>query len=256
MIPWFQFTVVHIGPVPIQVWGFFVALGMMVSLWLLQKITKSGNAGQQKIILDIAFWAIVWGFIGARLGHVFLYEPIFFFNHPLDIVKIWQGGMSSFGSFVGAGLAAWYLIKRNKLNVKETGDWFLVVAVPGWMIGRVGCFMIHDHLGAHSNCPLAMMTPDGKRLDMALLEILGMIPLALWVWFTRKKTFQPGFKSIIILAYYSALRFILDFWRATDIPNADTRWFGLTPAQYFSMVMAVWGGYWLIMNHPKKTAQK
>lgn len=244
MLPWFQFTTVHLGPIPIQVWGFFVALGMAVSLLLLQKIAKHNP--QQKKILDIAFWSIVWGFIGARLGHILFYEPTFFLQNPGAIFKIWQGGMSSFGSFIGAGAAAWYLIKKHKLNVKELADSFLLVSVPGWMIGRVGCFMIHDHLGAHSNCPLAMMTPDGPRLDMAFLEILGLIPLALWLFFTRKKSFQSGFRAAIILGYYSALRFILDFWRATDIANADARYFGLTPAQYFSIVILLCSIFWLL----------
>lgn len=237
MIPWFQFTVVHIGPIPIQVWGFFVTLGLMVSFWLLQKQTKNNPA--QKPILDSAFWIIIGGFIGARLGHVFFYEPGFFLSHPVDIIKLWQGGMSSFGGFIGAGFAFFYLIKKNKFNVKELADTFLLVSLPGWMIGRVGCFMIHDHLGAHSTCPLAIMMPDGPRLDMALMEILGLIPLALWLYFFRRKILKTGFRALIILGYYSALRFILDFWRATDIANADARYTGLTPAQYFSIILLV-----------------
>lgn len=241
MIPWFQFTVVHLGPIPIQVWGFFVALGMVVSLLLLQN--KTNNNPAQKKILDSAFWIIIWGFIGARLGHIIFYEPQYFLSNPIDIFKIWQGGMSSFGSFLGAGLSFFYYFKKNKFNVRELGDTFLLVSLPGWMIGRVGCFMIHDHLGAHSTCPLAIMTPDGPRLDMALLEILGLIPLAIWVYFSRKKKFASGTVSMIILAYYSALRLILDFWRATDIANSDARYSGLTPAQYFSIIILLFAGW-------------
>lgn len=234
MIPWFQFTHFSLGPITIQVWGLFVAMGIGLSLWLLQKQTK--NNSHQKQILDIAFYTIIWGFIGARLGHVLFYEPMHFLQNPLDIFKIWQGGMSSFGSFIGAALSAWYLIRKHKLNFKELSDTLLYSAVAGWMLGRVGCFMIHDHLGAASDCPLAMMTPLGKRLDMAFLEILGLIPLALWLYVGRQKVRVAGERSLIILAYYSALRLILDFWRATDITGADTRLLGLTPAQYFSSI--------------------
>ncbi len=237
MIPWFQFTSFNIGPLTIQVWGLFVALGMLLSLWLLKNQTK--NNPDQKKIFDIAFWVIMWGFVGARLGHVLLYEPQFFLAHPLDIFKIWHGGMSSFGSFAGAGLVAWYLIRKHKLNVRELLDSFLYSLVAGWMLGRVGCFAIHDHLGAASDCPLAIMTPIGKRLDMAFLEILGLIPLALWLYVGRQKVRTAGERSLIILAYYSTLRLILDFWRATDIAAADSRFLGLTPAQYFSIVLLV-----------------
>lgn len=234
MIPWFQFTHFSLGPITIQVWGLFVAMGIGLSLWLLQKQTK--HHPKQKEILDIAFWIIMWGFIGARLGHVLFYEPMHFLQNPLDIFKIWQGGMSSFGSFIGAACAAWYLINKNKLKVKELADTFLYSSVAGWMLGRVGCFMIHDHLGAASDCPLAMMTPLGKRLDMAFLEILGLIPLALWLYHGRQKVRVAGERSLVIVAYYCALRLVLDFWRAQDIVGADTRVLGLTPAQYFSSI--------------------
>ncbi len=243
MIPWFQFTHFSLGPITIQVWGLLVASGIGLSLWILNEQTK--NNPKQKQIFDIAFWLIIWGFVGARLGHVLFYELGFFIKHPLDIFKIWQGGMSSFGSFGGAALAAGYLIRKHKLNFKELADTFLYSAVAGWMLGRVGCFMIHDHLGAASNCPLAMMTPLGKRLDMALLEILGLIPLALWLYLGRQKVRQAGERSLIILAYYSALRLILDFWRATDIASADTRLLGLTPAQYFSIMGLALAIFWL-----------
>lgn len=249
MIPWFSFTSFAIGPLTIQVWGLFVAAGIGFSLWLLNKQTK--NNPQQKQIIDIAFWIIIWGFIGARLGHVIFYEPIFFLKHPLDIFKIWQGGMSSIGSFVGAALAAWYLINKNKLKLKELADTFLYSAVAGWMLGRVGCFMIHDHLGAASDCPLAILTPMGKRLDMAFLEILGLIPLTLWLYVARQKVRTAGERSLIILAYYSALRLILDFWRATDIAAADTRVLGLTPAQYFSIMGLALAVFWLYKTKRK-----
>lgn len=243
MIPWFQFTAIHLGPLTIQVWGLFVASGMGLSLWLLEKQTTDNP--QQKQILDSAFWAIIWGFIGARLGHVFLYEPSFFLAHPLDVFKVWQGGMSSFGSFIGAAGAAWYAGKKYHFNFKELLDQLLYVTVPGWMLGRVGCFMIHDHLGAASNCPLAMMTPVGQRLDMALLEILGMVPLLVWLIVGRQKTRGAGERSLVIVAYYCALRLVLDFWRAQDIVGADTRVLGLTPAQYFSSIGLVLAVFWL-----------
>ncbi len=249
MIPWFQFTHFSLGPLTIQVWGLFVAMGIGLSLWLLEKQTK--HHPQQKQILDSAFWLIIWAFIGARLGHVLLYEPRFFLANLLDIFKIWQGGMSSIGSFIGAAGAAWYAGKKYQLNFKNLFDQLLFVTVPGWMLGRVGCFMIHDHLGAASSCPLAIMTPLGKRLDMALLEILGMIPLLVWLYVGRQKVRRPGERSLIIVAYYSALRLILDFWRATDIASADTRVLGLTPAQYFSIVLLVFSVFWLYKTKKK-----
>ena len=109
------------------------------------------------------------------------------------------------------------------------------------MVGRVGCFMIHDHLGTHSTCPFAIQTPGGPRLEMALLEILGLIPLALLFYLFRKKKLPSGWYTAVLFLYYGVLRFILDFYRATDIPGADARYVGLTPGQYAGMMLVLIG---------------
>lgn len=245
MIPWFQYTVVHLGPIPIQVWGFFVALGMATALWILHRRARVAGLNPDKI-LDAALTVIILGLVGARIFHVVFYEPAYYLAQPFEILKVWRGGMSSIGGFVGAALGFFLAIKKNKIarsDMWRAADLMSYAALFGWMIGRLGCVMIHDHLGAHSTCPFAIQTPDGPRLEMSILEITGLIPLAVLFFVTRKKKLAAGWYVAVMSLYYGFLRFVLDFYRATDIPGADARYLGLTPAQYFSMVMAVWGGY-------------
>lgn len=243
MIPWFQFTTVHLGPIPLQVWGFFVALGMFVGLMLLKQQAKKRLWNVDEIY-DIAFWVLIGGIIGGRVAHILFYDISHYIAHPIDVVKIWEGGMSSFGGMFGAVLGFLYMMKKKKKS-KETAlqyaDVFIWAGVYGWIVGRIGCLMIHDHLGKPCDCFLSIQTPTGPRLEMSLLEILGLLPLAIYFFITRKQARKAGETLGVIIIYYGILRFILDFFRATDLPGSDARYFGLTPAQYFAILFVMSG---------------
>lgn len=245
MIPWFQYTTVYLGPLPIRVWGFFVALGIAISLWIVYKKSKKLELNSESA-LDAAFYTIVVGIVGARLFHIVFYEPMFFIQNPIEMLKLWHGGMSSYGGFFGAVVGfVWYAKRKKLLNfyMMKYADLFAYASIIGWMIARVGCFMIHDHIGKPCNCFLAIDTPIGPRLDMALLELIALIPLAVYVYAKRKKQHPHGFYLALICVYYGVIRFVLDFWRATDIAAADVRYFYLTPAQYMSIVLVGIGLY-------------
>jgi phosphatidylglycerol:prolipoprotein diacylglycerol transferase len=253
MIPWFRFTTFYLGPIPIQVWGLFVSLGMILTLLI---IWYRGGSVRERL-LDLALYMIVGGIVGARLFHVTLYQWDFYLAHPGEIIAIWHGGLSSFGGIAGAvcgfGLYIFYnkhLWPNNAKNIRQTtwlrfADIISFAALYGWMVGRVGCFMIHDHLGVHSTSWLAINMPGGARFDMALMEIFGLVPLALFFIFLRKKVKPAGWFLLVLFVYYGLLRFVLDFYRAIDIVSSDARYAGLTPAQYFAIVLVFFGVYGL-----------
>ncbi|HYE60337.1 MAG TPA: prolipoprotein diacylglyceryl transferase [Candidatus Kapabacteria bacterium] len=251
MLPWFQWTTVHLGPIPIQVWGFFVALGMAVSLFILSKRVKETTLSKEDI-LDMALWMIVLGLLFSRIFHVVFYEPSYFLHHPGDVVKVWHGGLSSFGGAFGA-LVGFFLSllkikkKGREVQVLPLADLFAFASLFGWIIGRIGCFMIHDHIGRPCpNCIFSIRMPDGTaRLEMALLEIVSLLPLTILFLIQRKKKLRPGWFMSLLFMYYGLLRFILDFFRATDISGADIRYFGLTPGQYSAMIMLAIGLYFI-----------
>lgn len=246
--PYFNWTTISLGPVTIQVWGLFVAIGIALSLFILAKRGKHVGKEHVEALFDVAMWVLLAGFLGARLAHVFLYEPGFYLSNPIEIFKVWHGGLSSFGGFAGAALGFYWWSKKRKVSKKALAtmlEELTFAALFGWLMARVGCSMIHDHWGIPCNCPLAVQTPDGPRLDMSVLEIIFLLPLAITFIVMRKsKRFITRILPITFV-YYGILRFILDFFRATDIAGADARYFGLTPAQYFAILMVALGGYLL-----------
>ena len=244
MIPWFQFTTIYLGPIPFQVWGFFVALGMILSIIIIWKRANKLNLDKEQV-LDQATWMIVLGIIFSRIFHVVFYEPISYIENPINVFKIWNGGLSSFGGMFGAVLGFLLYIKLKSINKKKINkiiNLMSFASVYGWIVGRLGCFMIHDHIGEKSDIWFAIQTPNGARLEMAMLEIMGLIPLAIifFIWKNKKSKYKLFFP--VLCMYYGILRFILDFFRATDISHADVRYLGLTPGQYFAILIFVVGG--------------
>lgn len=253
MIPYFELTTISLGPVTIQVWGLLVSLGIGVSMLILWK--RAHRTGlPAEALLDQAIAMIVLGFVFARLAHVLLYEPAFYLANPLEIVKVWHGGFSSFGGFVGAGLGFYWHTIRKKLK-KETiikiADEYSFASLYGWMVGRIGCFCIHDHLGVPcgNHCLFAVSGPDQPRFDMALLEIIGLLPLAIIFYIVRKQERIPGWYTSLLFVYYGVLRLLLDFLRARDIDGSDARYLGLTPGQYFAIVMIALG---IVLGYKRK----
>ena len=241
MIPWFQLTTVHLGFLTVQVWGSWVALGMLVAFYLMYRRARQQKISEEQL-LDLAFWMIVGGIIGARLVHVLFYAPELYLARPFDIIKIWEGGMSSMGGMLGGLLVFFAYVLKKKFKRKQWlqfTDIFAFATLYGWIIGRIGCFFIHDHPGIRFNYFPAIAWPGGPRFDMALLEIIGLLPLAIYFARTQKKLRKAGWYTVVFALYYEGLRFLLDFLRARDVSEADTRYFGLTPAQYFGIVVAV-----------------
>ncbi|MEA3329843.1 MAG: prolipoprotein diacylglyceryl transferase family protein, partial [Nanoarchaeota archaeon] len=98
MIPYFQFISFQVGSLTIYVWGVFVALGILTGFFLLHRQGFFKEDKNLNLIIYLIFAAI----IGGRLGHILFYDLSYFLENPIDIFKIWQGGMSSFGGFLVA----------------------------------------------------------------------------------------------------------------------------------------------------------
>ena len=237
MIPYFQWTTIWLGPVPIHVWGLFVALGILVGAAVSARHVKERGLNPE-VVWDLAVWITIGAFVVGRLFHVAFYEPAYYLAHPGDIVKIWEGGMSIIGGFIGAVIASVAYLRTKKLNVWAYCDAALMGLPVGMGIGRIGCFLIHDHPGTLTNFILGVNYPDGVRHDLGLYESLVGFALAiifLLMW--KKKAPQGAYVATFLIGYGTA-RFFLDFLRATDGVIVDTRYFGLTPAQYLALAMA------------------
>lgn len=242
MIPYIAATVWHIGPIPIQVWGFFVAsgiaLGYAVARWRGKKVGIP-----KELIDDVASWSIVAALVGARFWHVLFYEPRYFLAHPWEVFAVWHGGMAIMGGFLAAFAVGVWRVKRAGGDAVRVADVFAFALPFGLAVGRLGCFLIHDHPGiACPTCFLSVLYPDGTpRLDHGLLLSLNGALMALVFLFLSRRSRSRGFFLAYFSLWYGLIRFALDFLRV-----GDTTWLGLTATQYLCLFLAGYGGWWLL----------
>ncbi|MGC4115308.1 MAG: prolipoprotein diacylglyceryl transferase [Myxococcales bacterium] len=255
MIPFFISPKLPLGPVTIELFGVFSALGIYLTTRIgLGRAVKRGL--QTRILADYAFWGVVSGVVFGHLVHLFAYHPEELAK-PYQIFKLWDG-LSSFGGLLGGVIAAIVLFRLNKLDLMEYGD---VAAPPialGWAIARVGCFTVHDHIGVRTSFPLAVAFPDGPRHDLGLYDAFLLFAIAaVLFWLSKRGMFKHRLLAVMAVLYAPG-RFLFDFLRAEDVPYHDARYFGLTPAQYFCFILAGWGLYMLarpVKPQPDPTPQ-
>lgn len=241
MIPWLEYQSINVWFLKLNVWGIFVSLGFVVGMVVAYFELKRKKLEAHRVY-DLAFWIILLALAGGRLLYVLEHLNVYFFA-PLDILKVWQGGMSVYGGFIGAILATVIYLKNHKLDFWQYAD-AVVFGLPlGLFIGRLGCFFIHDHPGIQTKFFLGVAFPDSVRHDLGLYDSLLGLGVFLLFLFLRRRERPSGFYIAIFSTCYGAARFFLDFLRVDNVVGADIRYFGLTLAQYLSVILIGVGIY-------------
>ncbi len=234
MIPYQVYDKITLGPITLYTWGLMVGIAFIVGLFVALREAKRKGIEADKII-NLAILVLIGSFVGARLVYVFQYLNYYLAN-PLDILKVWQGGVVFYGGLGGALLLGWAYIKKSKLSFWKVADTVAPSAALGIFIGRIGCLLINDHIGAITALPWGIKyISDVLRHPVAgYLSLNGLI-LFLFLWLIRKKVGKVGLLFLVFLFWYAATRFFLDFTRCSDLPLCDLRWWGMTFSQWGSI---------------------
>jgi phosphatidylglycerol:prolipoprotein diacylglycerol transferase len=251
LIPWFEPPALHLGPVPLQAFGVLAALG--VATGVRSAAWAAGRRGlDPQPVLDFAIWGVVAGILVGHLVHVGLYHPEEL-HSPRRVLEVWDG-LSSFGGLLGGVAAAAVFFRVRRVPLGRYGDAFAVGVPTGWAIARIGCFLVHDHPGSRTSFPLAVDFPGGPRHDLGLYEALVLFAIAGLLWRLWARRRLEGRLLGLLAVLYGAARFLLDFLRASDVPYADARYGGLTPAQFGACLLVAWGA-WRLGRSPVITSQ-
>ncbi|MEA2626538.1 MAG: phosphatidylglycerol---prolipoprotein diacylglyceryl transferase [Candidatus Binatota bacterium] len=238
MIPYFELRRIPLGGgASVAAFGVLVMAGVVAGIGYAQARARALGLPKEDVNTAIA-WALIAGFLGSHLAVLLLDRAA---DHGWwGAFEFWNG-MSSFGGFFGAlaGLAIHF--RRRKAWLLEA-DILIQGLVLGWVFGRLGCALVHDHVGRPSDFVLAMRFPDGPRHDLGLYELLYTVGVLVPAVFVLNRRPRPSGETVwVISLLYAPARFFGDFLRNTDLPSADARYLGLTTAQYGCVALALVG---------------
>jgi phosphatidylglycerol:prolipoprotein diacylglycerol transferase len=241
-------------PIPIRWYSLAYLAGILVGWWyLLKLIDRPGAPMARRHADDMVFYATLGIILGGRLGYVVFYAPAVYYHHPLDIVKLWDGGMSFHGGVIGTSLGILYLAWRQKLNWLRIHDYVACCVPFGLFFGRVANFANGELWGRQTDAAWGVIFPTGgpfPRHPSQLYEaVLEGVLLFILLWYAFWKTdarYQPGKLVGLFLAGYGVSRFAVEFVRE---PDAQLVQFAqethLHMGQWLSLPMIL-GGIYLI----------
>jgi phosphatidylglycerol:prolipoprotein diacylglycerol transferase len=206
---------------------------------------------------DMLFYGVLGVVVGGRLGEVILYHPAEYFAHPADIFKVWNGGMSFHGGFVGVLIAMALWARKRKRNVMAVLDFIAPLVPLGYAAGRFGNFINHELPGrqASMDWPFAMWWPGINAYPvhpspLYQMMIDGVLLFAiLWPFARRPKPLMAvsGLFSLL----YGCARCFTEFYRVPDyVVHVGS--IPITAGQLWSLPMIVLGIVLLVLAYRRK----
>nr|WP_314765069.1 prolipoprotein diacylglyceryl transferase [uncultured Neisseria sp.] len=266
--PQFDPVLISIGPLAIRWYALSYIVGFMLFLWLGRRRIAQGNTlFTREMLDDFLTWGILGVIIGGRLGYVLFYKFSTYIDHPLDIFKVWEGGMSFHGGFLGVLAAMWLFSRKHKISFLKTMDFVAPLVPLGLASGRIGNFINGELWGRVTdiNAFWAMGFPQAHYEDVEAaahnplwaewLQQYAMLPrhpsqlyqfalegicLFIVLWIFSKKTRPDGQIASLFLAGYGFFRFLAEFARQPD-DYLGLLTLGLSMGQWLSVPMIVLG---------------
>lgn len=245
-IPYRTFPVVHLGPIPLHVFGVFVAAGIFVGAWVFLRFARDRGLDTDELA-SLAWRVVLFGFVGSRVLYVLTHLSDYA-DEPLRAFAVWEGGLQFSGAFlIAIAIIVWWARRHPDVPGLTLSDGIVLGVVPGLMIGRIGCYAVGEHFGHATTFFLGVKylggdTREGPILvgtvihNTALYEILLLAPLLVLLCMLARRDATPGVMTATFLLWYGTQRFLTDFLRAYD-----ERVGGLTGAQYLCLGMIAAG---------------
>jgi phosphatidylglycerol:prolipoprotein diacylglycerol transferase len=212
---------------------------------------------------DFILWVTIGIIVGGRTGYVLFYNPAFFFQHPVEIFQLWNGGMSFHGGFLGCVAAVMLFARNNGISILSLGDITTAVAPIGILLGRIANFINSELWGrtTDTSVPWAMVFPNGgplprhpSQLYEAGLE--GIVLFAILAVMIRMGALKrPGLILGSFIAIYGLARITGEFFREPDA-QLGFLWGGLTMGMLLSVPMVIAGAILIVVASRRQTREQ
>lgn len=238
-------VIFQIGPLAIRWYGLMYLLGFVAAYYLIRHLCRWRRLPLEDAgVSDLLFYCVLGVILGGRLGYVLFYDLSYYLEHPLQILAVWQGGMSFHGGLSGVVIFASIFCLRKKLPLLLTADVLVTAATIGLGLGRLGNFINGELWGRVTDVPWGMVFPGAgplprhpSQLYEAGLE--GGVLFALLYLFHRRRL-SPGVPFFSFCLLYGVFRFGVEFVREPDA-HIGFLWGAATMGQLLSLPMVLIG---------------
>ena len=254
-----QQVLIEIGGIKIYWYSVMILIGVLLGSYLVLKESKKFNISKEKIS-DMLFYTIIFGIIGARLYYV-LFNLDYYINYPIDIIKVWEGGLAIHGGIIAGAIYLIYYTKKNNLNTLIVTD----ICVPGLLIGqaigRWGNFFNKEAHGPVTSIEYLkkLQIPnfiiEGMKIDgeyyiptffyESLWCIIGLVIILL---IRRLKKIKIGTLTGFYMIWYGVGRYMIESLRTDSLMIS-----ALKQAQIISILMVLVGLIIIVISQKQET---
>ncbi|RZK20525.1 MAG: prolipoprotein diacylglyceryl transferase [Flavobacterium sp.] len=216
--------IVSLGPLKIRWYGLMYVFGFITAYYLIRNEARRKDIGlNDDDAYDLIFYFIVGVILGGRLGYILFYNLSFYLSNPLNILKVYEGGMSFHGGLIGVILGGIVYCRRKKIRFLPIADVGAMAGALGLGFGRIGNFINAELYGrvTDASFPLAMIFPTDPtqqpRHPSQLYESFfeGFLMFAI-LYFINRKNFRPGTVIGSFIMLYGTFRFFIEYVRQPD----------------------------------------
>lgn len=248
----------RIGSLEMHWYGLMYLLGFGIG-WALgrYRASRPGSDWTKTEVDDLLTWTMLGVIVGGRLGYVLFYDLPAYLDHPLEIIKIWHGGMSFHGGLLGALGAFWYFAKSRKRTFLSVSDFVSPLVPQALFWGRLGNFINGELWGKATDLPWGMIFRNGgniprhpSQLYEALLEGVALF-VVLWIYSSVRR--KPGQVSGVFAIGYGLARMTVEFVRMPDAHIGYLAYGWLTMGQLLCVPLII-AGIWLVRRGDAQTS--
>lgn len=251
-------VIINLGIIEIRWYSVLILLGFILGYYLVIKKCKQENI-DKTLISDLCFYLIIVSILGARIYYC-IFEWKYYINNPIDIIKIWEGGLAIHGGVIAGIIFIYFYTKKKKLGFLKLLDIFAPSLVLGQAIGRWGNFFNGEAYGPITtfenlkNLHIPRFIIDGMyiggnyHVPTFFYESIGcLIVFIILIILRNKKSTKIGIITSIYFILYGLVRFFIEGLRTDSLML-----FNIKVAQLISIIMILIGIYIIIKSLKKK----
>lgn len=225
-LPEFDTALIRIGWFELRWYALAYLFGLILAYVHMRRLAARYDAPVTREHLDdFLTWATLGVVLGGRLGFVLFYNLPHYLDHPLDALKVWQGGMSFHGGFLGVTVALLWFTRAQHIPLFRFTDMLSCAAPIGLFLGRIANFINGELWGRPSDAPWAMVFPDPRaggvprhpsQLYEAFLEGVVLFTLCNLLYRQKQVRDRPGLVTGCFVGGYGLARFVVEYVRQPD----------------------------------------